>query len=101
MRKIALTIALATLSLAASAQEGARRSTSLAHAATYTVVAGGLAGPRDSDRPAISKVYGVTSKTRVASLPGVPTPDEAGLTGFEVVIWNALCAPKGTPKPAH
>ena len=36
------------------------------------------------------KVYGVTSKTRVASLPNIPTLNEAGLTGFEVVIWNGL-----------
>jgi len=45
------------------------------------------------------KVYGVTSKKRVPSLPNVPTMDEAGLKGFEVSIWHALYAPKGTPKP--
>jgi tripartite-type tricarboxylate transporter receptor subunit TctC len=43
-------------------------------------------------------VYGVTTKKRVASLPNVPTMDEAGLKGFEVSIWHALYAPKGTPK---
>jgi len=45
------------------------------------------------------KVYGVTTKKRVSSLPNVPTMDEAGLKGFEVSIWHALYAPKGTPKP--
>ncbi len=25
--------------------------------------------------------------------------DEAGLKGFEVSVWHALYAPKGTPKP--
>ena len=45
------------------------------------------------------KVYGVTTKKRVASLPDVPTMDEAGLKGFEVSVWHALYAPKGTPKP--
>ena len=45
------------------------------------------------------KVYGVTTKKRVASLPNVPTMDEAGLKGFEVSIWHGLYAPKGTPKP--
>jgi putative tricarboxylic transport membrane protein len=45
------------------------------------------------------KVYGVTTKKRVPSLPDVPTMDEAGLKGFEVSIWHALYAPKGTPKP--
>jgi tripartite-type tricarboxylate transporter receptor subunit TctC len=45
------------------------------------------------------KVYGVTTKKRVLSLPNVPTMDEAGLKGFEVAIWHGLYAPKGTPKP--
>ena len=45
------------------------------------------------------KVYGVTSKKRVPSLPDVPTLDELGLKGFEVGIWHAFYAPKGTPKP--
>jgi tripartite-type tricarboxylate transporter receptor subunit TctC len=46
------------------------------------------------------KVYGVTTKRRVPSLPEVPTLDEAGLPGFEVAIWHGLYAPKGTPRPA-
>jgi len=45
------------------------------------------------------KVYAVTTKTRVASLPNVPTMHEAGLPNFEIVIWHGLYAPKGTPKP--
>jgi tripartite-type tricarboxylate transporter receptor subunit TctC len=45
------------------------------------------------------KVYAVTSKKRVPSLPDVPTLDELGLKDFEVGIWHALYAPKGTPKP--
>jgi tripartite-type tricarboxylate transporter receptor subunit TctC len=44
------------------------------------------------------KVYGVTSKKRVASLPNIPTMDEAGLKGFEVNVWHGLYAPKATPK---
>jgi tripartite-type tricarboxylate transporter receptor subunit TctC len=44
------------------------------------------------------KVYAVTTKTRVASLPNIPTAAEAGLSGFEVGIWHGLYAPKGTPK---
>jgi tripartite-type tricarboxylate transporter receptor subunit TctC len=44
------------------------------------------------------KVYGVTSKKRVASLPDIPTMDEAGLKGFEVNVWHGLYAPKATPK---
>jgi tripartite-type tricarboxylate transporter receptor subunit TctC len=45
------------------------------------------------------KVYGVTSKTRVASLPDIRTLDEQGLKGFEVGIWHGLYGPKGMPKP--
>lgn len=45
------------------------------------------------------KVYGVTSKARVASLPDVPTMAEAGFKDFEVGIWHGMWAPKGTPKP--
>src|SRR6266480_523766 len=45
------------------------------------------------------KVYGVTTLKRVASLPKVPTLDEAGLKGFEVSVWHGLYAPKGTAKP--
>jgi tripartite-type tricarboxylate transporter receptor subunit TctC len=45
------------------------------------------------------KVYGVTTKKRVPSLPDVPTMHEAGLPNFEVAVWHALYAPKGTPKP--
>jgi tripartite-type tricarboxylate transporter receptor subunit TctC len=45
------------------------------------------------------KVYGVTSKTRVPSLPEIPTLDEQGLKGFEVGIWHGLYGPKGMPKP--
>jgi len=44
------------------------------------------------------KAYGATSKTRVDSLKDLPTLDEAGLAGFEVVVWHGLYAPKGTPK---
>jgi tripartite-type tricarboxylate transporter receptor subunit TctC len=46
------------------------------------------------------KAYGVTTKARVASLPELRTLDEQGLKGFEVSVWHALYAPKGTPKPA-
>jgi tripartite-type tricarboxylate transporter receptor subunit TctC len=46
------------------------------------------------------KVYGVTSAKRVPSLSDVPTLQEQGLKGFEVVVWHGLYAPKGTPKAA-
>jgi tripartite-type tricarboxylate transporter receptor subunit TctC len=45
------------------------------------------------------KAYGVTTKTRLASMPDLPTLNEAGLPGFEVAVWHGMYAPKGTPKP--
>jgi tripartite-type tricarboxylate transporter receptor subunit TctC len=44
------------------------------------------------------RVYAVTASERLASAPDIPTVDEAGLPGFHVSIWQALWAPKGTPK---
>ena len=46
------------------------------------------------------KAYGVTTKTRVPSLPDLPTLHESGLPNFEVAVWHGLYAPKGTPKQA-
>ncbi len=43
------------------------------------------------------KVYAVTTKERVPSLPDVPTAQQAGVPGFEVGVWHGLYAPKGTP----
>jgi tripartite-type tricarboxylate transporter receptor subunit TctC len=44
------------------------------------------------------RAYAVTAKERLASAPEIPTVDEAGLPGFYVSIWQALWAPRGTPK---
>jgi tripartite-type tricarboxylate transporter receptor subunit TctC len=44
------------------------------------------------------RAYAVTAKQRLASAPDIPTVDEAGLPGFYVSIWQAVWAPKGTPK---
>ena len=47
------------------------------------------------------KAYAVTSAKRLSTpaLKHLPTLDESGLKGFNVSIWHALYAPKGTPKP--
>lgn len=47
------------------------------------------------------KAFAVTSPKRLSTpaLKDLPTLDEAGLKGFQVAIWHALYAPKGTPKP--
>lgn len=41
----------------------------------------------------------VTSKTPSPSLPNVKPLAEQGLPGFEVVSWQAVFAPAGTPRP--
>jgi tripartite-type tricarboxylate transporter receptor subunit TctC len=44
------------------------------------------------------KAYAVTSRTRLAAAPDIPTVDEAGLPGFHISVWHGLWAPKGTPR---
>lgn len=41
------------------------------------------------------RLLGVTTKTRVAAVPDVPTISEAGVPGFESYIWFGLMGPKG------
>jgi Uncharacterized protein conserved in bacteria len=45
------------------------------------------------------KAYAIATPKRNPALPDVPTTREAGLPEFQVSAWNALFAPKGTPKP--
>jgi tripartite-type tricarboxylate transporter receptor subunit TctC len=44
------------------------------------------------------KAYGIATEKRSPALPDVPTTKEGGLPEFQVSAWNALFAPKGTPK---
>lgn len=44
------------------------------------------------------KFLAVTTKTRSPLAPDVPTTAEAGFPGLDLVSWQALYAPKGTPK---
>ncbi len=43
------------------------------------------------------KALAVTSATRSAAAPGVPTLAEAGLAGYDLSSWQALFAPAHTP----
>lgn len=45
------------------------------------------------------KAFAVAQQQRNQALPNVPTTVEAGLPGYQVVVWNAMLAPKGTPEP--
>jgi tripartite-type tricarboxylate transporter receptor subunit TctC len=45
------------------------------------------------------KGYAISTAERSPTLPNVPTATEAGLPAFQASAWNAVFAPKGTPKP--
>ena len=44
------------------------------------------------------KAIAIATPERSPSLPDVPTAKEGGLPEYEVSAWNAVFAPKGTPK---
>jgi tripartite-type tricarboxylate transporter receptor subunit TctC len=45
------------------------------------------------------RALAVTTRQRVASLPDVPTMEEAGVAGYESVSWGGIMAPAGTQAP--
>lgn len=45
------------------------------------------------------RAIGLTSSTRSALAPEVPSLAEAGVTGFNLEIWNAVAAPASLPTP--
>jgi tripartite-type tricarboxylate transporter receptor subunit TctC len=46
------------------------------------------------------RVLATSGPKRSASMPDVPTVQEAGVKGYEVTSWNGVFAPKGAPKEA-
>jgi putative tricarboxylic transport membrane protein len=44
------------------------------------------------------RLLATSSPKRTALLPKLPTVDESGVKGYEVISWNAVAAPKDTPK---
>src|SRR5215468_2497195 len=44
------------------------------------------------------KPYAVTAESRSVAAPDIPTVDEAGVPGLHVALWNAMWAPRETPK---
>jgi len=44
------------------------------------------------------RALAVTSAKRLPSMPNVPTVAESGVPGYEVISWQAIFAPAGTPK---
>lgn len=43
------------------------------------------------------RAYAVTSRSRLASAPDIPTVDEAGLPGLYIAYWHGLWLPKNAP----
>ena len=44
------------------------------------------------------RVLGVTTPKRVAVAPDIPTMAESGLPGYQLIAWQGLVAPAGTPR---
>jgi tripartite-type tricarboxylate transporter receptor subunit TctC len=45
------------------------------------------------------RALAVTSSTRLASEPDIPSVAEVGVPGYESVLWHGLIGPKGMPRP--
>jgi tripartite-type tricarboxylate transporter receptor subunit TctC len=45
------------------------------------------------------RLLAVTSLKRASALPDIPTVDETGVPGFEVINWFGVAAPPATPRP--
>jgi tripartite-type tricarboxylate transporter receptor subunit TctC len=43
------------------------------------------------------RALGLTSRSRSPAYPDIPTIAEAGVPGYEAIIWNVVVAPAGTP----
>jgi tripartite-type tricarboxylate transporter receptor subunit TctC len=61
----------------------------------FATIAPSLANIRAGQLRALA----VSGRQHVDALPGVPTMDEAGVPGYEAVLWYALVAPPGLPAP--
>jgi tripartite-type tricarboxylate transporter receptor subunit TctC len=57
----------------------------------------GLAAAKGAIDSGSVKALAVTGDARSSALPNVPTFKEAGAKDFELVSWNVLLTPKGTP----
>ncbi len=44
------------------------------------------------------RALAVATPKRIAALPDLPTVAEAGVPGYEVILWYGMVAPAGTPK---
>jgi tripartite-type tricarboxylate transporter receptor subunit TctC len=63
------------------------------------IIAGDVTTSVPQVRAGSIKAYAVAAPRRLASVPDVPTVDEAGLPGFYSSPWYGFWVPRGTPKP--
>ena len=45
------------------------------------------------------RAIAVTTAKRAPALPDIPTIAEAGVKGYDVILWHGLIGPKGLPRP--
>jgi len=62
------------------------------------LVFAGVPGAAAHVRSGRLRALGVSTSTRLAVFPELPTIAEAGVPGYEVTQWYGVLAPAGTPK---
>lgn len=74
--------------------------------AMLDVIAGHIAFMVVDLQPALQQIregklraLGVTTPKRLAAAPDIPTLAEGGLPGYELIAWQGVVAPSGTPRP--
>jgi len=45
------------------------------------------------------RALAVTTPSRLAALPEIPTVAESGVPGYQTILWHGLIGPKGLPAP--
>jgi len=55
-------------------------------------------GPLPNIRAGKMRGIATTGPRRLAALPDMPTVEEAGLPGYQFVLWNGIMAPAATPR---
>jgi tripartite-type tricarboxylate transporter receptor subunit TctC len=68
-------------------------------AGRITVMVSNLPGLVDTVRSGKLRGLGVTTLKRSPRLPEIPTIDESGVPGFEVMVWYGVMAPAAVPAP--
>ena len=57
----------------------------------------GLGVVRGAAASGAVRILAVAQRSRLSAAPDLPTAQEAGLPGYEVITWFGIAAPKGTP----